>query len=56
MTDDLLEWKEARRQCWEWGGDLAFPIPDTECSGLPLYNPNPEEVLIFLLAYKERAY
>ena len=24
----------ARSQCWSWGGDLAFPLPDesTECS------------------------
>ena len=22
----VTSWAEARRQCWDWGGDLAFPL------------------------------
>ena len=27
-----MEWDEARRQCWLWGGELAFPLPNQHCT------------------------
>jgi hypothetical protein len=27
-----MEWKEAREQCWRWGGELAWPLPKSGCT------------------------
>ena len=33
QTDEATDWISARAQCWSYGGDLAFPLPndDEEC-------------------------
>ena len=41
----LMTWEEARRTCWVWGGDLAFPLTGASyCSNTAIYREQPEEV------------
>lgn len=44
-TDTEMSWREARRQCWLWGGDLAFPLDNatSECDHR-IFFQNTEEV------------
>ncbi|XP_040580537.1 adhesion G protein-coupled receptor L3 isoform X2 [Lepeophtheirus salmonis] len=43
---DKLEWDQARRQCWVWGGDLSFPLKEgNECSA-PIIIRDAEELWI----------
>ena len=46
-TTDVTDWQSARAQCWSWGGELAFSLPDTdpECSA-PIPGIKQEEVRI----------
>ena len=40
-----MTWEEARRTCWVWGGDLAFPLTGASyCSNTAIYREQPEEV------------
>lgn len=42
-----MSWKEARRQCWKWGGDLAFILSnrtDVEECMQPTFIADKEEV------------
>ena len=43
-TEDLVDWDEARRQCWLWGGELAFPLPNQHCTVVS-YATQTEEVI-----------
>lgn len=42
-TEELVDWDEARRQCWLWGGELAFPLPNQHCTVVS-YATQTEEV------------
>ena len=42
---DPMDWIEARRQCWLWGGDLAFPLPPEECQ-FASYMPNSTQLWV----------
>jgi hypothetical protein len=40
-----LSWSEARRTCWMWGGELAFPLTGAKyCSDTGIYREQTEEV------------
>ncbi len=41
-----MTWSAARRQCWRWGGELAFPLSSEadECS-TRIYSSSQEEVV-----------
>ena len=42
-----MTWREARRQCWHWGGDLAFPLnPESDFCSKSIYRENEEDVWI----------
>ena len=43
MTAEMT-WREARRQCWRWGGELAFPLASgsDECA-TRIYSSSTEE-------------
>ncbi len=45
LTDSAMSWREARRKCWSWGGELAFPLDQEspECSW-PIFSNTEEEV------------
>ena len=43
-TEKEMEWDEARRQCWLWGGELAFPLPNQHCTVVS-YATETEEVI-----------
>ena len=43
-TEKVMNWDEARRQCWLWGGELAFPLPDQHCTVVS-YATETEEVI-----------
>ena len=43
-TEKVMNWDEARRQCWLWGGELAFPLPDQQCTVVS-YATETEEVI-----------
>jgi hypothetical protein len=38
-----MTWQEAREQCWKWGGELALPLPQKDCSS-KIYVYKKEEV------------
>ena len=41
----LMTWSEARRTCWVWGGELAFPLTGASyCSETGIYREQTEEV------------
>ena len=44
-----MEWDEARRQCWLWGGELAFPLPNQQCTVVS-YATETEEVIIYIIS------
>ena len=43
-TEQEVDWDEARRQCWLWGGELAFPLPNQHCTVVS-YATQTEEVI-----------
>lgn len=44
-----LTWRESRRQCWSWGGDLAFPLdPNSEDCGIGIYSQRTEQAKNFI--------
>ena len=41
----LMTWSEARRTCWVWGGELAFPLKGASyCTETGIYREQTEEV------------
>ena len=44
-TEQEVDWDEARRQCWLWGGELAFPLPNQHCTVVS-YATQTEEVIV----------
>ncbi len=45
-----LSWSDARRTCWIWGGELAFPLEGASyCSETGIYREQTEEVRGWLL-------
>ena len=39
-----MSWQDARTQCWNWGGELAFPLKSDEDCKRRTYIPDTEEV------------
>ena len=45
FTENFSNWKMARAECWSYGGELAFPLPDDDAMcGAPIYGLDQEEV------------
>jgi hypothetical protein len=42
----LGDWRQARNQCWKWGGELAFPLPKGENCSARTYSFKKEKVMV----------